>query len=255
MSRSQPHTKRNPCFCCSRPSSPQHFLLSAEEHSRKGRTRFSTILVTSSPPKFRGDASPPDVNSPPVVPEGATAATPAAAVTPEIAAATAEASAIRATLTLLAPPPSGVAVCTPWTQCSLFYQISNALVDRMKCGPNRSQYVYVYYWPEDSQNTACLSADGQIAASPPPDIPHHMGTISTPHLLGMPTYSLSAVILQASIVVFPSIRASDGCSQIGTTFAGLTTSFASGVLSTIELNNNAYSFNFGDLSCPSADVG
>lgn len=55
-------------------------------------------------------------------------------------------------------------------------------------------------------------------------------------------------------IIFPSISANDGCSQIGPTFADLTTSFAPGALSTIGLDSSTYSFNFGDLPCPPADV-
>ena len=56
-------------------------------------------------------------------------------------------------------------------------------------------------------------------------------------------------------IIFPSISANDGCSQIGQTFADLTTSLAPGALSTIGLDSSTYSFNFGDLPCPPADVG
>ena len=56
-------------------------------------------------------------------------------------------------------------------------------------------------------------------------------------------------------VIFPSISANDGCSQIGQTFADLTRSFAPSALSTVGLDSSTYSFNFGDLPCPPADVG
>lgn len=56
-------------------------------------------------------------------------------------------------------------------------------------------------------------------------------------------------------VVFPSIHGYDGCNFVGKTFIDLTTSFASGALSTIGLDSSTYSFNFGDLPCPPADVG
>ena len=56
-------------------------------------------------------------------------------------------------------------------------------------------------------------------------------------------------------IIFPSITASNGCSRIGKTFADLTTSFASGALSTVGLDSSTSSFNFGDLPCPPADKG
>lgn len=56
-------------------------------------------------------------------------------------------------------------------------------------------------------------------------------------------------------VIIPSIRASDGCNTVGPTFAGLTTSFPPGALSTIGPDSKTYSFNFGDLPCPPADKG
>ena len=51
-------------------------------------------------------------------------------------------------------------------------------------------------------------------------------------------------------VVFPSISANDGCTQIGNTFSSITTSFAPGELSTIDLASHATKvFDFGDLPC------
>ena len=55
--------------------------------------------------------------------------------------------------------------------------------------------------------------------------------------------------------IFESIRASDGCDTVGTTFAGLTTSFPPGVLSSVGRDSSISSFNFGDLPCPPADKG
>lgn len=55
-------------------------------------------------------------------------------------------------------------------------------------------------------------------------------------------------------VVFDSIIASDGCSQIGNTYSSITTSFAPGELSTIDSSGATQVFNFGDLPCgPSGD--
>ena len=55
--------------------------------------------------------------------------------------------------------------------------------------------------------------------------------------------------------IFESIRASDGCNTVGTTFAGLTASFPPGVLSSVGPDSSISSFNFGDLPCPPADKG
>ena len=55
--------------------------------------------------------------------------------------------------------------------------------------------------------------------------------------------------------IIPSIRASDGCNTVGRTFAGLTTSFPPGALSSIGPDSSTYSFDFGDLPCPPADKG
>lgn len=109
----------------------------------------------------------------------------------------------------------------------------------------------MYYWPEEPQDTACLYANPHITSAPP-DIPN-MYDPKTSHtryanLLNICSQSPSVY------VVFPSIRAYDGCSQIGTTFVNLTTSFAPGALSTVGLDSTTYSFNFGDLPCPPADV-
>ena len=49
--------------------------------------------------------------------------------------------------------------------------------------------------------------------------------------------------------------ATDNCGQIGSTFAGVTTTVAPSVMSTIRSDHKTYSFNFDDLSCPPPDVG
>lgn len=71
-----------------------------------------------------------------------------------------------------APPPdpsstvpenSPTSTCHTYN-CNLFYQVSHtALLLSMK--PNkRLQFVSIYYWPSESQNTACLAS----LANPPP---------------------------------------------------------------------------------------
>ena len=54
-------------------------------------------------------------------------------------------------------------------------------------------------------------------------------------------------------IVFPSITATDGCRQIGTTYAGFTTTLRPGELSSIR-DGQTYSFNFNDLPCPPPSV-
>ena len=109
----------------------------------------------------------------------------------------------------------------------------------------------MYHWLEEPQNTACLSANPLITSTPN-GIPN-MYDPNTSHT----TYANLLNICSQSpsvYVVFPSISGYDGCSRIGAIFFDLTTSFAPGALSTIRLDSTTYSFNFGDLPCPPADV-
>lgn len=110
----------------------------------------------------------------------------------------------------------------------------------------------MYYWPNDPQNTACLSEGPQITTSSP-DITnmYDSNICHARHANLLTPYSQSPSVY----VVFPSIHAYDGCSQIGATFTNLTTSFAPGALSTVGGDSRTYSFNFGDLPCPPAIVG
>ncbi|CAF9919192.1 MAG: hypothetical protein ALECFALPRED_001082 [Alectoria fallacina] len=162
------------------------------------------------------NASSPDVNSPSLVPEVVIAAVQENAAIPGIQALPTSSVMSPASSQITDPPPSGSAGCVPWATCNVFYPSVN-----------------LYYWPEGPQNTACLSADPPIASS-------------LPNILNVQSPSVYAV--------FPSIRGHDGCSQIGTTFVNLTTSFAPGALSTVGLDSSTYSFNFDDLPCPPADV-
>ncbi|KAL2040994.1 hypothetical protein N7G274_006452 [Stereocaulon virgatum] len=106
--------------------------------------------------------------------------------------------------------------CTTYAPCNLFYQ-----------------YVTVLYWPGSSQKTACLVTPTANPPNPPGLTP------------------------QASslYVIFNSIIASDGCRQIGNTYAMITTSFAPGELSTIDKSSGATQvFDFSDLPCgPTGD--
>lgn len=55
------------------------------------------------------------------------------------------------------------------------------------------------------------------------------------------------------MVLFTSIRATDGCQQIGTTFVDYTHTFRSGELSSSR-DGATYSFNVQDLPCPPPSV-
>ncbi|KAM0796925.1 hypothetical protein BDR22DRAFT_975661 [Usnea florida] len=148
-----------------------------------------------------------------------TSAAPASAATPQISATpallgTPVTSPVAPTI-YTDPAPSS-AGCAPWATCNLFY-------------PS----VTVYYWPEGPQNTACLSANPLVTST----------------LTGIPNIQSPSVY-----VVFPTVRGYDGCSRIGDIYFDLTTSFAPGALSTIRPDSTTYSFNFGDLPCPPADV-
>ena len=110
----------------------------------------------------------------------------------------------------------------------------------------------MYYWPTVSPNTACLSAN-LPATSSLPGIPDAYDS-NTSHVRHA---NLLTLCSQYSSVyaVFHSIHGGNGCNTIGTPISNLTTSFAIGELSTVGLDNNTYSFNFGDLPCPPAEVG
>ena len=109
----------------------------------------------------------------------------------------------------------------------------------------------MYYWPEEPQNTACLSAN-PLVTSTLTGIPnmYESNTSHTRHASLLNICSQSPSVY----VVFPTIRGYDGCSRIGDIYFDLTTSFDPGALSTIRVDSSTYSFNFGDLPCPPAEV-
>ncbi|KAF6221155.1 hypothetical protein HO133_002009 [Letharia lupina] len=111
------------------------------------------------------------------------------------------------------PNGSPTPTCQTYSPCNLFYQ-----------------WVTIFYWPTEPQNTACLA----LLPSPP--------TSANPS--GIPVMSPSIY------AVFPSIMASDGCNQIGQGYGPITTSFAPGELSTIDIDGDSTNvFNFADLPC------
>lgn len=63
--------------------------------------------------------------------------------------------------------------------------------------------------------------------------------------------SLGCRVSPSIYAIFPSIKASDGCNQIGKGYGPITTSFAPGELSTIDIGGHSTNvFNFADLPCP-----
>ena len=109
----------------------------------------------------------------------------------------------------------------------------------------------MYYWAQDSHNSACLSADQPITSAFPNILNMYVLRIShAEHASRLTLGSQSPSVY----VVFPSIKASDGCHQVGKTFANLTTSFAPEAMSTVRSDWSKYPFNFTDLPCPPADI-
>ncbi|KAL9630670.1 MAG: hypothetical protein Q9164_006304 [Protoblastenia rupestris] len=105
--------------------------------------------------------------------------------------------------------------CTPYHPCNIFFQ-----------------YVGVYFWEQEGQNSSCNGAMPAPPAPPGLQLPQDPGGV---------------------VAVFTSIRASDGCQQIGTTFDGHIATFAPGELSSIR-DSSTYSFNLADFPCPPASV-
>lgn len=56
-------------------------------------------------------------------------------------------------------------------------------------------------------------------------------------------------------MIFPTIYASDGCNQIGNGYGPITTSFAPGELSTIEIRGiSTKVYDFSELPCPPSSI-
>ncbi|KAF6227628.1 hypothetical protein HO173_012157 [Letharia columbiana] len=91
--------------------------------------------------------------------------------------------------------------------------------------------VSVFYWPQQSANTACLST----ISSPPSALP--------PAGLNPQSSSIYAI--------FYSLSLSNGCGSLSTTYDSITMSFTPGALSTVNpFGDSAEVFNFADLPCP-----
>ncbi|CAD6590780.1 MAG: hypothetical protein ASARMPREDX12_004728 [Alectoria sarmentosa] len=91
--------------------------------------------------------------------------------------------------------------------------------------------VSVFYWPQESANTACLSTISSLPSAPPPP-----GLVpQSPDIYA----------------VFYSLSVSNGCGSLSTTFDSITMSFTPGALSTVApFGDTAEVFNFADLPCP-----
>ena len=108
----------------------------------------------------------------------------------------------------------------------------------------------VYFWEQEGQNSSC---NGAI---PTPPAPHGLQlpyVLSTSRALEFITTNLRSQDPGGVVAVFTSIRASDGCQQIGTTFDGHIATFGPGELSSIR-DSSTYSFNLADFPCPPASV-
>ena len=56
-------------------------------------------------------------------------------------------------------------------------------------------------------------------------------------------------------MIFPTIFATDGCNQIGNGYGPITTSFAPGELSTIEIGKSSTNvYDFSELPCPPSSI-
>lgn len=111
------------------------------------------------------------------------------------------------------PDGSPTSTCQSYSPCNIFYQ-----------------YVSIFYWPTESQNTACLAS---MSSHPTSAFPSGLSPVSP-----------------SIYAIFPSIMASDGCNQVGKGYGPITTSFAPSDLLTIDIGGRSTNvFNFADLPC------
>ena len=108
----------------------------------------------------------------------------------------------------------------------------------------------MHYWPHKSQNTACLTS---LGGAPSPVAFANAYVNRSLHLEIRQLITKNRVS-PSVYVVFESIKASDGCNQIGPAFAQQTATLPAGVLSTIAHDGATRSFNFADLPCPPASI-
>lgn len=112
------------------------------------------------------------------------------------------------------------------------------------------QWVTVLYWPQATQNTACIpQATGVPLSALPPGIAEYDPTILYALRILIDILLRTALESPNVYVIFPSISANDGCTQIGKTHSSITTMFAPSDLSTIDSSGATKVFDFGDLPC------
>ena len=117
---------------------------------------------------------------------------------------------------------------------------------------DNDKFVHVYYWPDTAQSPHCENQAPVDVMQPPPSLQMYFEALIDK---GSFMSLMDDRVLPSIYAVFPSVMASDGCQTIGNTYKDITTSFAPGELSTLELVNGVEQtkvFNPADLACPPA---
>ncbi|KAM0805005.1 hypothetical protein BDR22DRAFT_969256 [Usnea florida] len=94
--------------------------------------------------------------------------------------------------------------------------------------------VALYYWPQESTNTACLST---VPSPPSPTIPPGLNPAT------------STVYLE-----FYSLTISNACGSILASYATSTASIPQDQLSSIDKNGKAQPYSLADLPCPPPNI-
>ena len=93
---------------------------------------------------------------------------------------------------------SPTSVCTPWGQCNVFYQVSNFYPNTCTLCIHYFQWVTVFYWPQATQNTACIPQATGVPLGPlPPGMAGYDPTISYNFEILLTHFSERAYNLQA----------------------------------------------------------
>ena len=149
------------------------------------------------------------------------------------------------------PDGSPTPTCQTYNPCNLFYQVSRMAL----LHPSR-----LTKW-----SSMCPYFTGRVIRKTRRAWLHW--PVLQPQLLlldSLCTFSLCLMISQLNddcrvspsiYAIFPSIMASDGCNEIGQGYGPITTSFAPGELSTIDIGGHSTNvFNFDDLPCPPSGI-
>ena len=150
------------------------------------------------------------------------------------------------------PDGSPTPTCQTYSPCNLFYQVSRMAFLHQSRLTNWSS-MCPYFTGRATRKTRLAWLHWAILH---------------PRLLPLDSlctfFSLCPIISQlinhcrtspSIYAIFPSIMASDGCSQIGQGYGPITTSFAPGELSTIDIGGHSTNvFNFDDLPCPPSGI-